>query len=649
VTSGPPGLMKSKQGKLAGLPEFVRAPDPSIYLGDNYVVLDFETTTIFKGSPLVPDNRIVMASWRTPDGEVHSHFGSEYDQSELVAAVESADFLVAHNAKFELGWLRRCGVDLRSLLVYDTMVGEYIIGGNRFPMVMLGLDKCLARYGLAPKLSIPSLMLKAGFCTTTIPESWLQSYCETDVRVCHELFLKQRAELSSRSLLHLQYQRCLLCPVLADIEFNGMQLDEAAVDAAIGELEDDYARITSELQEFMGGVPPASTKQKGDYVFNVLKFSVPRDHKGKPMLTKSGTPSIAAEVLKRLRPTTKRQEQFLAMHTEWAKMHSDLTKYLRKFKECCVEADGQLRAVFNQCATRTHRLSSSGLVHKVQFQNLNRKFKPIFKARNPGWFIGEADGAQLEFRIATHMGRDRQALTDILDPGFDAHVTSAAAMNDIEYSVLFDLHQNHDEKAGFMRQEAKPDTFKPLYGGTSGTPKQMKWYKYFAERYSGIADTQRGWTHKVLNEKKLTTEYGLVFHWPDCKMTKSGWILHTTNIYNYPIQGFATAEIIPLAIICAWHRMKDMQSFLVNTVHDSIIAELHPEERELWHDIAKQCLIDDCYALLSKLYKIKLTVPLGAGVMIGSHWSNKEAKASEVTYSAPADHYEEAAKEAGML
>ena len=627
--SGPTSLMRTKAGGLAGLPGFVKNPDPALYRSTNYVVLDFETTTLFKGSPLIDDNRIVMASWQTPDGKIHSHFGSEFDQADMVAAVQRADFVVAHNAKFELGWLKRCGVDLRAVVVYDTMVAEYVLGGNRFSLVMLGLDACLARYKLAAKESTVSKMFKAGILTTDIPQHWLQSYCEQDVRATGELFKRQLERVEQRGLGHLVYQRCLLSPVLADIESNGMVLDEQSVDAHIAALEDDYARLTSKFQDFMDGVPPASTKQKGEYVFNVLKFQVPRDHKGKPMLTKSGTPSIAAEVIARLRPRTAKQHEWMALQTEWAKMHSDLTKYLRKFKDCCREADGKLTAVFNQCATRTHRLSSSGMVHKVQFQNLNRKFKPTFKARRPGWLVGEADGAQLEFRIATHMGRDR------------------AALYDITHKV--DIHSFTAGIIGCSRQDAKPHTFKPLYGGTSGTDLERKYYEAFAEKYHQIASTQRGWTHKVLNDKKLVTEYGLIFYWPDCRMTESGWIMYTTNIFNYPVQGFATAEIIPLALICAWHRMKDMESFLVNTVHDSIIAELHPDEVDLWHEVAKQCLIEDAYDLLEKLYNIRLTVPLGAGVMVGTHWASAEAKASETVYEAAPSRYEEAAREAGML
>jgi DNA polymerase-1 len=623
--------------KVGGLPGFVKDPDPNLYWSDNYVVLDFETTTILKGSPLVEGNRIVLACWGRR-GSVSSRFGSEYEQGELVKAIEGADFIIAHNAKFELGWLRRCGIDLRKVVVYDTLIGEYVLGGNRFNLVQLSLANSLKRYGLEGKKDTIGMMFKAGIDTLDMPESWLEEYCIRDVTACEELFLKQREKLKERGLIHLQYQRCLVSPALADIELNGMQLDTAKVNTAVDKLEDLYVKKTSELQEYMEGVSPTASAAKAQYMFETLKFRVPKDYRGKEMRTPSGGYSSAAPVIKMLRPQSARQREWLAKHTEWADMHSDVTKYLRKFKLCCDEVGGTIRAVFNQCNTKTHRLSSSGLTYKVQFQNLNRDFKPVFKARNEGWFMAEADGAQLEFRIAAHLGRDKQALSDIMNEE-DIHKYTASVLHSVPES----------EVTGSMRQDAKPDTFKPLYGGQSGTPAQRAYYAAFAAKYSDIAKTQRAWANQVLENKKLVTEYGLIHYWPDCRMSASGYISYTTSIYNYPVQGFATAEVIPLAIVCAWHRMKDMDSFLVNTVHDSIIGEVHPDEVGAWHEIAQQCLIEDCYDILEKLYGIKLTVPLGAGVMVSTHWGDKVAKESEVVYNAPEERYLEAAKEAGML
>lgn len=624
--------------ELAGLPGHVSAPDPSLYWSDNYVVLDFETTTEIKGSPLSPDNRIILACWWRPGGAVHSCFGSEYEQADLVAAIEDADFVVAHNAKFEAGWLRRCGVDLRGLIVFDTMIAEHVLGGNRYNLYQLGLDACLERYGFDPKEGTIAKMFKAGFKTEEMPESWLLKYCERDVTACHELFLAQRDKLREEGLEAINYQRNLVAPCLADIEFSGMQLDNDKVLQMEKELEDEYARVTDEFQRFCNGASPGSPVQMREFIYGELGFAVPKDHRGKPFLTGSGDPSTRADVLDRLKPTTARQRDFLALRATWARVNSDLTKYIRKFADCVREDEGLLFGNFNQCSTRTHRLSSSGTKHKVQFQNFNRDFKPIFRARHDGWSVGEADGAQLEFRVACHLGRDTVALRDIVS-GADIHRYTASVLNDVD----------EVDVTGDQRTLAKPDTFKPLYGGYSGTPSQQRYYAAFKEKYSGVADTQVQWTQEVLERKYLTTEWGMKYYWPDTYMTQSGYIKNTTSIYNYPVQAFATAEIIPCALVAAWHRMKDMKSFLVNTVHDSIIAEVHPEETELWHEIAKQCLITDAYQMIQKLYSVCLTVPLGAGVMLGTHWANKEAKESEVVYDAPEELWKPHAIKEGMI
>jgi hypothetical protein len=80
---------------------------------------DFETTTELKGSPLAEGNRLVLASYYSSHtGRITSTFGSEYDMGHLVEACERAAFIVCHNTKFELGWLKRCGLDLRKVITF---------------------------------------------------------------------------------------------------------------------------------------------------------------------------------------------------------------------------------------------------------------------------------------------------------------------------------------------------------------------------------------------------------------------------------------------------------------------------------------------------------------------------------------------------
>lgn len=620
--------VEETSGKICDLPDHVLNPDPSIYESDNYVVLDFETTNKQKGTPLDPDNYIVCAVWGSSGEALHYRRASEYELGDLVEAVMAADFVVAHNSKFELGWLKRCSADLRSVVVYDTMTAEYVLGGNRYYLNDLSLAACLRRRKLAGKGDIVSLMIKMGYPVQDIPEKWLREYCIKDVEATHKLFLKQQEQFKkNKKLAAVNYMRNLLTPCLADIEFNGMQLDEEAVLKLEKEQEAEYVRLTNRLQEFCGGASPSSPKQMREFIYGELGFQVPTDHNRNPILTNSGDPSTAAPVLERLVARTARQREFLDRRASWSKAHSDLTKYVRKFADCVRDSGGFLRASFNQCNTRTHRLSSSGLKHKVQFQNFNRGFKKLFRPRVHGWIMGEADGSQLEFRVAAHLGRDPVALSDI-----------AAGV---------DVHQRTADVIGCSRQEAKSRTFKPLYAGTSGTDDERRYYDSFKERYSRIFDTQTAWTQTVLATKELETEWGLKYYWPDTKMTRSGYITNSTSIFNYPVQALATAEIIPISLVCMWHRMRELESFIVNTVHDSIITEIHPNECSTWMEIVDQTFLSDTYSIIKKLYGMSLTIPLAAEVTGGEYWG--DSAVLQQVYSADDSLWKDAAKREGMI
>jgi DNA polymerase I-like protein with 3'-5' exonuclease and polymerase domains len=296
--------------------------------------------------------------------------------------------------------------------------------------------------------------------------------------------------------------------------------------------------------------------------------------------------------------------------------------------------------MFNQTTTATHRLSSSGIRtffemfddwKQVQFQNMARIYKSLFIAKKKGWLMMEVDGAQLEFRIAAQIGRDKQAIADILDPDFDAHCQSAAIMNDIPYEEFLKDYRAGSKKHKSMRTAAKVDTFKPLYGGESGTKKQKKWYKAFKERYSGIADVQAGWVYQVLADKELTTEWGMKYYWPRAAVGRDGYVNVKSSVYNYPIQALATAEIIPLAVTFLWERLRDLDiAEIVNTVHDSAILEVHPDHVKEVQEHAIAAFTTDVYTYMQDVYGIEFIVPLGCGVNIASHWSEGDEIAFNV-------------------
>jgi DNA polymerase-1 len=618
-------LEKLEEVRAASLPWFLKNPDPSVYLGDDWLVVDFETTNTEKGSALNPKNDIVLATWATKDGEWFK-LGGIYNQNELCEAIKKAKFIVAHNAKFELQWFIRLGIDISKILVYDTLLADYVVAGNR--NWKLDLDSCCARYGIPLKHHLGKTWMGSGICPSEWPTSVLCDYGTGDTRNELKLFLKQRERLKELGLLGICYTRCLTCVVLADIETRGIQLDEERVRTTFASVSKTLDQLELALNSLTGGINPNSTKQLGEFVYDKLGFEELTDRTGKPIRTPAGGRKVDADTLSVLECRDPRQREF----TDLILQRQDVNKkhqLLSKLVEACDNDGGILYARFNQSVTQTHRLSSGGARYKVQFQNIPREYKNLFKSRFSleGWLVGEADGAQLEFRVAAHLGRDHVALADIRNK-VDVHKNTAAA--------LLGIHLSDVTKE--QRQNAKPETFRPLYGSNGQTNAQKRYAAFFHDRYAGIFNTQTNWTYEVLEKKELITEWGMRFYWPDTELQiprrkgAKGYITNTTSIFNYPVQSFATAEIILISLVYLWHRIRvlPVQMFIVNTVHDSVISELPTSEIGWWNALSYQCFTYDTYEYLSNVYGVRFTVPLGVEVKVGSHWGEGKGEAFDV-------------------
>ena len=617
------------------LPEFLRKPDPNIFMTSDYVVLDGEMTRRGRDArqsslAIYKENEVVCFSWYTSiDDTLHNHYGGEYEFFDLVQACYDTKLLVGHNIKFDLQWLSRCGLDLRRVMVYDTMLGEYVLTGNQLSGVQgaLKLDTLSRKYNGEGKEPFIDICMRSGICPSDMPKSMLIERCNCDVMQTRGVFLKQRGRLKAAGLLPVQYTRCIFTPCLADIELAGVHLDRTAV---IGEYNADVRRfdeVSAELDTILGGRNPRSVPQMRELIYEVLGF--PPVKKGRTALYPTGE-----EVLS-FTPKNKRQEKFLQLKKEFAQLNANLTKNLEYFYGVVTETtDDLFYAQFNQAVTKTHRLSSTGINTKfakwphaksIQLQNSPRKYKCLYSARNKGWLVAEADGAQIEFRVAAFLGQDVNACQAIVDD-FDVHTFTASVLNDMSIDEIKKLP---NFKA--LRTDAKPDTFKPLYGGQFGTKAQMAYYKAFREMYPQIAETQLRWEKEALANKSVRAVTGLTFYYPGAMITNGGYNPEWPSICNYQVQNLATGEIVPVAITLLWHLIKDMQCFLVNTVHDSCVLETPPDEVAELHSISKWSFLDGVYDYLEEVYHLDFNVPLGVGFEAGPHWGEgEETKTSKV-------------------
>lgn len=633
------------------------------YRDGNWLVFDLETTNLEKGSPLNPGNRAVMVSWKERGGPVQHHYGNIMECRSFWEAYERADYLVAHNAKFECGWMIRCGQDPTDKLWADTMIGEKVRLGNRF--ALLALEEVSPRYGFKGKEKLIASLMASGVCPSQMPERRLIARARRDVRTTEQIWMKQLKGLQREGKLQVLLTRCLLTPILAQIETNGMVLDKQRVLDTYAEYAEKLEALNRELEEFTGGINMRSPDQKARFLYRTLKFPEPVDKRGRPKRNKpskqfpEGRPKTDKHTMAWLmtQAKTEKQRKFIELREQWGKLDAAMTKNLQFFRGVVEEREGcKFYGQFNQCNTQTHRLSASGRPQKfemfsdeksVQFQNMPRVFKTLFTVRDTDYVMVESDGSQLEFRVAAFLGQDSRAIADIRNPDFDAHVQSASIMNSRDYAELLAEYRAGSKKAKELRRIAKTDTFKPLYGGSQGTPEQEEYYRWFQSNYGELYATQEGWVSDVLATGKLVTPWGLRFYW-DFYLSQSGTPMdrkeHKSikpSIFNYPVQSLATAEIIPIAMFYLHYRCKraGLRVTLVNTVHDSIVAEVHKEDLTKYTELVKQAFTDDVYRYLRRVYGMEFNVPMGCEVVAGAHWSEGE----EVTFNVEPPEWRNAA------
>ena len=85
------------------------------------------------------------------------------------------------------------------------------------------------------------------------------------------------------------------------------------------------------------------------------------------------------------------------------------------------------------------------------------------------------------------------------------------------------------------------------------------------------------------------------------------------------MQSFATADIVPLALLHIDNLLERMKSCIVNTVHDSIVIDVHPEEKNAVIGVIDKTN-KELSSLISSRWGISFNVPLLLEAKIGYNW-----------------------------
>jgi DNA polymerase I-like protein with 3'-5' exonuclease and polymerase domains len=194
-----------------------------------------------------------------------------------------------------------------------------------------------------------------------------------------------------------------------------------------------------------------------------------------------------------------------------------------------------------------------------------------------------------------------------INTGFDVHSYTAQVISDAGQPT--------------SRQEAKAHTFAPLFGATGyGRSKaEEAYYIHFTEKYRGVANWHKNLADEALRFNKITNVSGRQYAFPDVQRRDNGSVTYFTMIKNYPVQGFATGDVVPVVLNGMYKRLEPMQSCLVNTVHDSTVIDVHPSEREQVLNMIND-MNEGLTDLVESVYGIRMNVPLLLEAKIGPNW-----------------------------
>lgn len=236
----------------------------------------------------------------------------------------------------------------------------------------------------------------------------------------------------------------------------------------------------------------------------------------------------------------------------------------------------------------------------------------------------DADLSQLEWRVGAELSKDETMIKEIIN-GLDIHTENS-------------INLFGDAK---FRQESKTISFRSLYGGSayaffmdSRMPsKSLKEWEdivnAFYKKYKGLKKWQDDNYKYVIKNGYLISPTGRKYIFKKYRKKDGSWEYSRPAVCNYPVQGTATADIVPLAMyhinkIINDYKLQD-KILIINQVHDSIILDTINNKKII--DTACSICYDvfnDLPRLIREWFKIDWIVPLTGECKFGPTWADME-------------------------
>ncbi|GAA4927961.1 DNA polymerase I [Mucilaginibacter defluvii] len=506
------------------------------------------------------------------------------------------------NIKFDVMILKWYDIKVKGNL-FDTMLAHYVLD----PDTRHNMDILAENYlGYTP-VSITSLIGPKGKNQGNMRDveiEKIKDYAAEDADITLQLkqvFEPKIKQAEAEKLIN-EIEHPLIY-VLADMECEGVKIDEGTLKEFSKDLTTDLAKLEAVVYEKAGvRFNISSPKQLGEVLFEKLQL----DPKAKK--TKTGQYQTGEDVL-------------LALATK-----SDIVKdildfrQLLKLKSTYVDAlpqminpkTGRVHTSYNQAVAATGRLSSQN----PNLQNIpirterGREVRKAFIPRDSGHTIISADYSQIELRIIAEISKDENMMQAFLN-NIDIHTATAANVYGVPVA----------EVDSTQRRNAKAVNFGIIYGQSAfglsqnlGIPRKeaAEIIEQYFIQFPGIkkymADTmnfarENGYVNTLMGRRRYLRDIN------SANATVRGFA--ERNAINAPIQGSA-ADMIKIAMINIHRELKaqKLQGKMTMQVHDELVFDVPHHEVELVKPIIMENMKN----------AIKTEVPIIVEIGSGSNW-----------------------------
>ena len=641
-------------------------------------VIDVETTLnapkdIGSSHPMYYDNRAVYIGVLDSESVLPTFWVFE-EAACLSMLHKESDFLVGCNLSFDLCYMYRRNPLFKTLLqkkrLWDIQLAEYLLSGQteKWP----SLDRMSVKYGYPVKDDTITKMFEVGIGADKIPEDLIKPYLLQDLQNTLGIAEQQIAKVVSLGMMDLVISQMEALHCVTEMMYNGMNVDFKYFSKYASEVATDYADVQYRLNVAVEGIPTRyfpltdidSSLQWSKVLFGGVSKVVEREaagfyKNGKPKFKnvtkniayaafstviakdewkseKTGKVSVDEEVLQHIVLTDiiPQVRDVVSLLLEYREITKQLTTYIQGLGKHVIRNKTQdyIYSRINQVTTATGRLSSTS----PNIQNIsNNPIKAIFTSRYEDGYLIEFDFKQLEVAVLAHLTKCKQLIADI------------AGGADIHNELYKEMNGRYPDAA--TRKWFKRLTFGLIYGAGAKTlavqagcsidvakkfvvtfyaryPEVRAWNELMADRSNAFGvhvTTPEGLT-SITRQWKYASETKRIYTFNEYKSKYEGtrdYTFSPTELKNYPVQGLATGDIVPLMLGIVFRELIDTPEVkLINTIHDSILLDCSSKAVEDGVIEKVKRFLDNTHKYYQMTFGIPLALKLSAGVSMGKNW-----------------------------